>query len=63
MISHSPNVMSGRARTLVFGFLVCVLLTIFFQYNGIISTSNIYFHNPLVMKYNNFFSNFFFRLK
>ena len=41
---------SGRARTLVFGFLVCSL-EFFSQCNEIISTSKLPFHNPLVMKY------------
>ena len=31
----------------------------FFKYNDIISTSQFPFHNPLVMKYYNFFSIFF----
>ena len=35
----SHNVTSGRA-TLAFGFLVCSLENLFFQYNEIISTSS-----------------------
>ena len=54
---------SGRARTLVFGFLVCSLENLFFQYNDIIgdiiSTSKFPIHNPLVMKYYNFFFAYF----
>ena len=42
---------SGRARTLAFGFLVCSLENLFFQYKEIISTSKLPFHNPLVMEY------------
>ena len=41
---------SGRAQTLAFGFLVCSLENLFFQYNEIISTSKFSFHNPLVVK-------------
>ena len=40
---------SERARTLAFGFLVCSLENLFFQYNEIISTSKLSFHNPLVL--------------
>ena len=47
----AQNVMSGRTRTLAFGFLVCSLEILFFQYNEIISTSKLPFHNPSVMKY------------
>ena len=42
---------AGGARLLAFGFLVCSLENLFFQYNEIISTSKLPFHNPLVMKY------------
>ena len=58
----AQNVTSGRALTLAFGFLMCSLENIFFQYNEIISTSKLPFHNPLVVKYHNVFSIFFFRL-
>ena len=51
--AQNVNVTSGRARTLAFGFLVCSLGNLFFQYNEIISTSKLPFHNPLVMKYYN----------
>ena len=44
---------SGRARTLAFGFLVCSLENLFFQYKEIISTSKLPFQNPLVMEYYN----------
>ena len=44
---------SGRAQTLAFGFLACSLENLFFQYDKIISTSKLPFHNPLVMKYYN----------
>ena len=53
MISHSPNVTSGRARTLAFRVLVCSLEILFFHYNEIISTSKLPFYNSLVMKYYN----------
>ena len=45
-----------------FGFLVCSLEYCFFQYNQIISTSKLPFHNPLLMKYYTAFGIFFFRL-
>ena len=41
---------SGRVQTLAFGILVCSLENLIFQYNEIISTSKLPFHNPLVMK-------------
>ena len=47
----AQNVTSGRAGTLVFGFLVCSLENLFFQYNEIISTGKLLFYNPLVMNY------------
>ena len=46
----AQNVTPGRGQTLAFGFLLCSL-EFFFQYNEIISTSKLPFHNPLVMKY------------
>ena len=49
----APNVTSGLAQTLALGFLVCSLENLFFQYNEIIITSKLPFHNPLVMKYYN----------
>ena len=36
---------------LAFGFLMCSLENLIFQDNEIISTSELPFHNPLVMKY------------
>ena len=36
---------------MVMGIMVCSLENLFFQYNEIISTSKLPFHNPLVMKY------------
>ena len=53
MIIHSPNVTSERARTFAVGYLVFSLENLFFQYNEIISTSKLPFHNTLVMKYYN----------
>ena len=53
---------SGQARTLVLRFLACSHENLFFQYNDIISTSKFPFHNPLVIRYYNFFSILFFRL-
>ena len=47
----AQNVTSVRALTLAFGFLVCSLENLFIQYNEIISTIKLPFHNPLVMKY------------
>ena len=44
---------TGQAQTLAFGFLVCSLENLFFQYNEIISISKLPFHNPVVMKYYN----------
>ena len=51
---------SGQARTLAFGFLVCFLENLFLQYNEIISTSKLPFHNLLVMKYYNVLASFSF---
>ena len=53
MISHRQNVTSGQAQRLAFGFLVCSLENLFFQYNEIISTGKLPFLNPLVIKYFN----------
>ena len=53
MISHIPKcdvLASPNIRIWIFGMLS---LKPFFQYNEIISTSKLPFHNPLVMKYNN----------
>ena len=58
MYPTAQNVRSVRARTLAFRFLVCSLENIFFQYNEKISTIKLPFHNPLVVKYFNVFSNF-----
>ena len=44
MISHSPKCESWQARTLAFEFLVCSLENLYFQYDGIISTSKLPFH-------------------
>ena len=41
----AQNVTFGQARTLAFGFLVCCLENLFFQYNEIISKSKLPFHN------------------
>ena len=49
MLSPAQNMTSGRA----FGFLVCSLVNLIFQYNEIISTSKLPFHNSVVMKYYN----------
>ena len=49
---------SGRAQTLAIGFLVCSLVNLFSSIMKI-STSELPFHNPLVMKCNNIFSIFF----
>ena len=49
---------SGRARTLVFGSLVCCLENRYFQYDEIISISKLPFHNPLVMQYYKVFAYF-----
>ena len=57
MISHSPKCDVWASQNISIGFLVCSL-EIFFQYNEIISTSKLPFHNPLVMKYYNVFSIF-----
>ena len=46
-------VMSGRVQTLAFGCLLCYPEYLFFQYNEIISTNKLPFHNPLVIKYYN----------
>ena len=54
MISQSQNVTSGQARTLAFGFLWCSLENLYFQYDEIISTSKLPFHNPLVMNITTF---------
>ena len=51
MIFTAQNVTSGLARTLAFGLLVFSLKNLFFQYNEIISTSELPFHNSLIMKY------------
>ena len=42
---------------------MCGLENLSFQYNEIISSSKLSFHNPLVMKHYNVFSIFFFRLR
>ena len=49
MISHSPkcDVLAGPIIS------IWILENLFFQYNEIISTSKLPFHNPLVMKYYN----------
>ena len=52
----AQKVTSGRAPTLAFGFLMCSLENLFFQYNEIISISKGSFHRRLVMKYNNVFN-------
>ena len=49
MIPTAKNVKPGWAKTLVFGFFVCSILNIFFQYNAILPTSKFPFHSPLVM--------------
>ena len=49
---------SGRARTLAFEFLVCSLENLYFQYDEIISTSKLPFHNPLVMNITKFLAYF-----
>ena len=49
---------SGRARTLTFGFLVCSLENLYFQYDEIISTSKLPFHNTLVMNITKSLTNF-----
>ena len=52
------NVKSGRARTLAFGFLVCSLENLYFQYDEIISTSKLSFYNPLIMNITTFLAYF-----
>ena len=49
---------SGQAKTLAFGFLVCSLENIYFQYDEIISTSTLPFHYPLVMNITTFLAYF-----
>ena len=49
MTSNSQNCDVWASRTLAFGFLVCSLENLYFQYDGIISASKLPFHNPLVM--------------
>ena len=49
---------SRRARTLAFGLLVCSLENLYFQYDEIISTSKLPFHNPLVMNITSFLAYF-----
>ena len=51
MISNSPK--SDVLESPNVRFLVCSLVNLFFQYNEIISTSKLPFHNPVVMKYYN----------
>ena len=54
MISHSPKCdvwASPNISIWIFGVLS--LKSFFFQYNEIICTSKLPFHNPLVMKYYN----------
>ena len=52
MIYHSPKRdVWARPNISIFEFLVCSLENLFFQYNEIIITSKLPFHNPLVMKY------------
>ena len=48
-MSHSPKCDVWQAC----GFLVCFRKTLFFDYNEIISTIKLTFHNLLVMKYYN----------
>ena len=50
--------MSGRAGTLAFGFLVCSLKNVYFQYDEIIRTSKLPFHKPLVMDNTTFLAYF-----
>ena len=58
MIRTAQNVISGRARTLAFGFLVCSLENLYFQFDEIISKSKLPFHNPLVMNITMFLAYF-----
>ena len=53
MISHSPKCDGWASPNISLWILVCSLENLFFQYNEIISTSKLLFHNPLVMKYYN----------
>ena len=51
MISHSPKCDVWASPNVSIGFLVCSLENLSIQYNEIISTYKLHFHNPLVMKY------------
>ena len=58
MISHSIKCDVWASPNISVGFSVCSLKNLFFQYNEIISTIKLPFHNPLVKKYYNVWAYF-----
>ena len=62
MISHSPNCDDWASPNISIWILVCSLENLFSQYNEIVSTSKLPYHNSLVIKYYNVISIFFYKL-